>query len=102
MKQIIFLVFMVVSTQVTAGGFFEEADLKDGQKLVEKNCVSCHASNYGGDGTKIYTRETHKVKSPEALVSQVRNCSTNLSLRWFDEEEFNAAAYLNKHYYKFE
>lgn len=102
MKKIIFLLCSVTSFNVIANDFFATADVKAGQVLVEKNCISCHASSYGGDGSEIYTRAFRKVESSKALVAQVRACNTNLDLKWFEEEEFNAAAYLNKRYYQFE
>ncbi len=92
----------MISTIASANGFFDKADINAGKALVQENCISCHASSYGGDGSEIYTRPFHKVESSAALVAQVRACSTNLNLQWFEEDEFNAAAYLNKAYYKFE
>jgi mono/diheme cytochrome c family protein len=80
---------------------FAAADAKAGKALVDKNCISCHASSFGGDGSAIYTREYRKVKSPKGLVAQIRNCNTNLGLKWFEDEELNAAKYLNQNYYKF-
>jgi len=102
MKQLIFLLFSMITTTAIANDFFANADIAAGQQLVEKNCISCHASSYGGDGSEIYTRPFHKVESSKALLAQVRACNTNLNLQWFEEDEFNAAAYLNKAYYKFE
>lgn len=102
MNKIIFLLGMVVSLNAMANDFFAKADLKAGKALVEQNCISCHASSYGGDGSEIYTRAFHKVDSSAGLIAQVRACSTNLNLKWFEEDELNAAAYLNKQYYKFE
>jgi cytochrome c2 len=102
MQKIIFLLCYVTCFDVIANNYFAEADVKAGQALVEKNCISCHASSYGGDGSEIYTRAFRKVDSSKALVSQVSTCNTNLDLKWFEEDEFNAAAYLNKQYYKFE
>ena len=102
MKKIILLLCSVTSSHVIANDFFAKADLNAGQALVEKNCISCHASSYGGDGTEIYTRAFRKVESTQALIAQVRACNTNLDLKWFEEDEFNAAAYLNKRYYQFE
>jgi hypothetical protein len=87
---------------VLANELFKNADVSLGKKLVQTNCVSCHASNFGGDGSGIYTRDNRKVKTASGLVTQVRNCSTMLDLKWFDEDEINAAAYLNQTYYKFE
>jgi len=102
MQKIVFLFCCVTSLDVIANNFFADADIKAGQALVEKNCISCHASSYGGDGSEIYSRAFRKVESSKALVAQVRACNTNLDLKWFEEDEFNAAAYLNKHYYQFE
>ncbi|HQS36752.1 MAG: hypothetical protein B7Y16_02270 [Methylotenera sp. 24-45-7] len=80
---------------------FAAADAKAGKALVDKNCISCHAASFGGDGSAIYTREYRKVKSPKGLVAQIRNCNTNLGLKWFEDEELNVAKYLNQTYYKF-
>jgi hypothetical protein len=80
---------------------FEHADTAAGKALVEKNCISCHASSYGGDGSAIYTRDHRKVNTSKGLVAQVRNCNTMLGLKWFEDEELNVANYLNKNYYKF-
>lgn len=102
MQKLLLLTCTLFSFNVFANTVFEGADLDAGKTLVEKNCISCHASSYGGDGSEIYTRPFHKVESSKALLTQVRACNTNLNLKWFDDEELNAAAYLNKHYYKFE
>jgi mono/diheme cytochrome c family protein len=102
MAKILILLTYVLSFSASANEMFAKADLKAGKVLIEKNCISCHASSYGGNGSEIYTREFHKVKTPKELVAQVRTCSTNLDIKWFDDEEINAAAYLNHMYYKFE
>ena len=86
----------------SANELFSKADATTGKSLHEKNCISCHASSYGGDGSAIYTREYNKIKTSKGLVAQVRNCNTMLSLKWFEDEELNVAAYLNQTYYKFE
>jgi len=49
-----------------------------------------------GDGSGIYTREDHRVKSAKGLIAQIRNCNTNLGLKWFEDEEMHVASYLNK------
>ncbi len=85
-----------------ANELFAKADIAAGKALHEKNCISCHASSYGGDGSGIYTREYAKVKTSKGLIAQVRNCNTMIGLKWFEEEELNVAAYLNKIYYKFD
>ncbi len=80
---------------------FAKADVVAGKALVDGNCIHCHAENFGGDGSTIYTREYHKVKTSKGLVVQIRNCNTMLGLKWFDDEELNVAKYLNQTYYKF-
>ena len=102
MKKIAFLLTFLLSFCASANELFAKADVKAGKTLVEKNCVSCHASSYGGDGSAIYTREYNKVKTSKGLIAQVRACNTNLDLKWFEEDELNAAAYLNQTYYKFD
>lgn len=73
-----------------------------GKALLEKNCISCHASSFGGDGSAIYTRENRLVKTSRGLKAQVRNCNTMLGLKWFEDEELHVASYLNQTYYHFE
>lgn len=80
---------------------FAGADAAAGKALVDKHCINCHAENFGGDGSAIYTREYRKVKTSKGLVAQIRNCNTMLGLKWFEDEELNVASYLNKTYYKF-
>ena len=80
---------------------FTSADANVGKALVAKNCVSCHAESFGGDGSSIYTRDLRKVKTSKGLVAQVRNCNTMIGLKWFEDEELNVAKYLNQTYYKF-
>lgn len=100
MKRLLSACLLFSSTVVTAAPF-ADADPAAGKLLVDKNCVSCHASSYGGDGSAIYTRENRKVKTPKGLIAQIRNCNTMLGLKWFEDEELNVASYLNNTYYKF-
>lgn len=102
MTKILLLLLYLFSLNAVANDMFAKADVKVGKALVEKNCISCHASSYGGDGSGIYTREYPKVKTSKGLVAQVRSCNTMLGLKWFEDEELNVAAYLNQTYYKFE
>jgi hypothetical protein len=73
-----------------------------GKALVQQNCIACHASSFGGDGSAIYTRENRLVKTSRGLKAQVRNCNTMLGLKWFEDEELHVASYLNQTYYRFE
>lgn len=81
---------------------FASGDVALGKWLVEKHCISCHASSFGGDGSMVYLRENRLVKDAKGLLAQIRRCNTNLNLRWFEEEELHVAAYLNQLYYKFD
>lgn len=80
---------------------FAKGDPMKGKALHDKACVSCHVSMYGGDGSKMYTRADHKVKTPQQLAARISGCNANTGAGWFPEDEENVAAYLNQHYYKF-
>ena len=101
MKSSLWLVGLIFISGQALAEPFAAADASAGKALVEKHCISCHASSFGGDGSGIYTREYRKVKSPKGLVAQIRNCNTMLDLKWFEDEELNVAKYLNQTYYKF-
>ena len=91
---------LVVSVTIAAP--FPKGDPKTGKALFDKaKCDACHASMMGGDGSKLYTRPDHKIKSAEALLKQVAFCSGQVGAQWFPEEEEHVAAYLNQQYYKF-
>lgn len=83
-------------------GQAQSGDPKIGKKLVEKSCMACHVSMFGGDGSRIYTRPDRKVKNMRQLMSQVRTCNTNVGAGWMPEEEAHVAAYLNDTYYRFQ
>jgi mono/diheme cytochrome c family protein len=100
MKRTLTAVTLLLSSAIAGADPFAAGDPKIGRQMVEKNCISCHASSFGGDGSGIYTREDRIIKTPKGLTQQVRNCNTNLGLKWFEEEEMHVAAYLNQTYYK--
>ena len=102
MHKLMIILLSLVALNASANPLFAKADVSAGKALHEKNCIACHASSYGGDGSAIYTREYNKVKTSKGLLVQVRNCNTNLGLKWFEDEELNVAAHLNQTYYKFE
>lgn len=77
------------------------ADVENGMKLHEGNCIACHAARYGNDGTEIYTRPNHRMKNLAGLRKQVNFCKNNLGLTWFDDEVNDVADYLNKTFYQF-
>lgn len=101
MKSLCLLAGLLLVNSYALAEPFKTGDASAGKALVEKNCISCHASSFGGDGSGIYTRDYRKVKSAKGLVAQIRNCNTMLDLKWFEDEELNVAKYLNQTYYKF-
>lgn len=100
MKSVVLMFMLLMTSQVFAQPF-KNADAAAGKALLEKNCISCHAASFGGDGSAIYTREHRKVKTAKGLMAQVRNCNTMLDTKLFEDEELDVAAHLNKTYYKF-
>ena len=93
-------VMPALADQYTA--IYPGGDTALGKALVQKNCISCHASSFGADGASIYTRENRIVKTSRGLKAQIRNCNTMLGLKWFEDEEQHVASYLNQTYYHFE
>ncbi len=101
MKLKVLITMLLLASGYAQAEPFASADAKAGKGLVDKHCINCHASSFGGDGSAIYTREYRKVKSSKGLMAQIRNCSTMLDMKWFEDEELNVAKYLNQTYYKF-
>lgn len=99
---LVWLALSVLASSPAQADPFAKGDPEIGRQLVQKHCISCHASSFGGDGSGIYTREDRRVKNAPGLIQQIRNCNTNLGLQWFEDDELHAAAYLNKNYYKFD
>ena len=82
---------------------FADADIDAGEQMHAEYCVECHTQRFGGeDGTAIYTRADRRVTNLAELAQQLTRCTTMLKLDLFPEDEENIAAYLNKHYYKFQ
>jgi hypothetical protein len=100
-RQIVVSGLMVIASVAYADPF-AAGDPAIGKTLVEKNCIACHASKFGGDGSAIYTREDRKINTSKGLLAQIRTCNTMIGLTWFEDEELHVASYLNKTYYKFE
>lgn len=101
MKTVRLVLLAVVTMLPLAAAAFDKSDPKVGKALVDKSCLSCHVSMFGGDGSKIYTRPDHKVRTPQQLAARVSGCNANTGAGWFPEEEAHVTAYLNQQYYKF-
>jgi len=79
-----------------------KVDLKEAPALHEKACTGCHSRMYGGDGSKMYTRDGRQLSNRLELLQRVSACNAMVGAGWFPEEEASVAAWLNKHYSKFE
>lgn len=91
---------IVLSTATVATA--HAADIKRGQQLHDANCISCHASMMGGDGTSIYTRPDRRIGSLDRLRTQVTRCKDNLGMTWPEQDIEDVVSYLNASFYKFE
>jgi mono/diheme cytochrome c family protein len=81
---------------------FTKADPTKGKMLADKSCIACHSSQFGGDGSRIYTRPDHRIKSANQLLQQVTRCSQAANTDWSTQEITDVAAYLNQAFYKFQ
>jgi hypothetical protein len=79
----------------------QTAAAEDGAALHEENCIACHAAMTGGEGTVLYTRDDHAVKSSDALTKQVNRCQSSLGLGWSNAQINSVQQYLNQSFYKF-
>lgn len=76
-------------------------DAEEGAPIHEEKCVSCHVSNFGGDGSAVYTRENRVVNSIEGLMGQVDRCNSMTQANLSGEDVDDLVAYLNDRYYRF-
>ncbi|PUE50935.1 hypothetical protein B9Z47_04240 [Limnohabitans sp. 2KL-1] len=80
---------------------FKNADLQLGVKLIADNqCVACHVSKVGGNGSAIY-KPQGRINTAAFLRGMVEQCNTELNLGMFPEEVEAVAAVLNRDHYKF-
>lgn len=77
-------------------------DPENGKKLQSEKCSSCHISQFGGDGTKMYSRNDRKTKTIEGLMLRVAACNQNTEAGFNEDEINDVIIFLNENYYKFE
>jgi mono/diheme cytochrome c family protein len=81
---------------------FPNADPNLGRKYFEQGkCGACHDSLMGGDGNRIFTRPDRGIEDPRGLAKMVRFCVSQTGAPVFPEDIEHIAAYLNRHFYKF-
>lgn len=73
----------------------------NGKALYSKDCMSCHRSIAGGDGSSLFTRPNRHVTSLGGLDKQVKRCRANTGLSLSDNQLKDIVDYLNATYYKF-
>lgn len=78
-------------------------DPEQGGEVLNERCSACHVNMFGGDGSSIYTREDHRVKTIEGLMSQVQICNANTQNGELStDQEDDITAYLNETFYKYD
>lgn len=66
--------------------------MQGAKALHDKACTSCHTRMYGGDGSKMYTRDGRMLSNKLELLQRVAACNAQVSSGWFPEEESAVAA----------
>ena len=104
--------FMRLLASVVAGLFISQqamalatllGDPEQGGKVLDERCSACHVNMFGGDGSSIYTREDHRVKTVEGLMSQVQMCNANTQNGELTaDQEDDITAHLNETFYKYD
>ncbi|MBT9520248.1 MAG: cytochrome c [Dechloromonas sp.] len=91
----------LIALPVLAAEPWGKADPKAGKEHHDKACVTCHVRLYGGDGSKMYTRDGRLLSTQLDILQRVATCNAMTKAGWFPEEEAEVAAYLNQQYYHF-
>ncbi len=99
MRTCFFLLFLAASA--AQGTPFDSGSPENGKNLfIRYECSSCHQAKMGGDGSAIFTRPDHKVRSATDLIPRIKFCSGNIGAQLTAQEEQDLAAYLNRRYYQ--
>ncbi|MCX7897573.1 MAG: cytochrome c [Rhodocyclaceae bacterium] len=100
-KKILAYAAAAVFIQSSSGGAHAQKDAANGKTLHDQHCLGCHIQQFGGDGSRVYTRENRRIKDYRALLQRVAACNAQTGAKWFSEEEADVAAYLNQRFYRF-
>ena len=92
MKSILLIVSLIFSTSALAEG---KTSVAHGEQLHNDKCMTCHT-------TKVYSRDDRRMKTLQALSSQVNNCMKGAAkAEWTEIETNSVVDYLNQKFYKF-
>lgn len=102
MRTLIATLFLLLAFGAQAGEPLDATDTAKAKALHDKSCIGCHSRMYGGDGSKIYTRDDRILSSKQQLLQRVAVCNAQAKAGWRPEEEASVAAWLNQRYYHFD
>jgi len=92
MKSILLIVSLIFSTSALAE---EKPSVAHGEQLHNDKCMTCHT-------TEVYSRDDRRMKTLQALSSQVNNCMKGAAkAEWTEIETNSVVDYLNQKFYKF-
>ena len=98
MKKLL-LMTLLIGTAAQAAPF-ATGNAEAGKQLFDQShCNRCHVQMMGGDGSEIFTRPDHKVRSSSQLIKQISVCGGNAGVILSKQDEQNLGAYLNQRYY---
>ncbi len=95
------LLLLLLPAVTMAADPWGNADAKAGKAKHEEKCVACHVRLYGGDGSKMYTRDGRLLMTKLDVLQRTATCNSQIQAGWFPDEEAEVAAYLNQQYYHF-
>jgi hypothetical protein len=101
MRPLTLLSLLLLPTLALAEEPWGTVDRSAAPALHDKACISCHTRMYGGDGSKMYTRDGRMLSTKLELLQRVAACNAQVSAGWFPEDEGSVAAWLNDKYYHF-
>ncbi|PKO86349.1 MAG: hypothetical protein CVU18_15460 [Betaproteobacteria bacterium HGW-Betaproteobacteria-12] len=101
MRPLTLLSLLLLPTLALAEEPWGKVDRNAAPALHDKACISCHTRMYGGDGSKMYTRDGRMLSTKLELLQRVAACNAQVSAGWFPEDEGSVAAWLNDKYYHF-
>ncbi len=77
-------------------------DAGHGEQLYNAKCAGCHVSQFGGDGSGVFTRKDHHITTIEGLTGKVNNCNAMTHAGLSDDDINDVIKYLDEAFYKFE